>query len=973
MRSKAREREKQCSYCDRSFTKEEHLKRHERSHTGEKPFKCHKCDRRYGRSDVLVRHLQIHRPAHRIEASYMDPPATTTENHTGTSNYNTQTTLHNPFQPLHQAFLLSEHEQSFVISADTFPRGADHQAPFRGLSLSDINVCLEPGPLSPTQQSPPQQHTHAPGESGDPVAVYSTVSNSLSNATHQILDRRGGEDWHLSAPLPQIGAEQASTLNTAACDGNIQPMVDPSSSTQTTGSGPSFWQIFREQESTRPEFVEDEVNERSHDSELADHHSATTQPFARLLMLSQLEQGDRCTIDPFLFNTDFSAQNFLDPGILDYPDFAILPSPISNPSRIDDDDCLKPENLFSADQLQRIRQLWHNQRAAPAARIIRDLWHSVIQHQQDNIFSQNQRVVGSLTVSGDELRPSRWGIDEDCRKTMIEFCKELDANVLPQDLGDLTPRSTPSAADSMFGLGIPSSSVDGFPTTEVLDASLDLFFQCLQLPFLHKATFNAKRTPKSLLLPVCLVGLTLLYPERSRAFVLQYQKRLMSFCRNELTSKALGRCQTWELLAAIASTLLVVYLGLGYLEDLDECQAHMLSVQMLHIAEKHGLFAAADGDDLTAELQAGPADPQGSWKAWGRVESVKRMIHCLLWMDMAYTRVMGSAGVVDMDKVELERTCEAALFEAPTSSKFLLAAQRGALLMAPRMRVRNFHTDPPPTLDHISMETLLVSLYLQTAAIRHKLPIANQASLDVLEIFSRSSKAKDVVKNTLLLPWKYSNLFQHRHRVTAFAWNNVCLALTADLNILELASGREGLEPARTAMLAAAKWAQTPSARRAVLHAAQIFDILSSSRLNESNIARPDLLLFHSTLVLSMYFSGCSQHEEGHDSCAFELLQDVDWAVVAAEGMRGATQTIPSSPHNNAFRRSDNPADAARDFIRYGGLVSFAGEVQQGGGVTARKILLQSVCLLDDLGKWRGSKYSQLLRTMSDFVIEGNH
>jgi len=327
--------------------------------------------------------------------------------------------------------------------------------------------------------------------------------------------------------------------------------------------------------------------------------------------------------------------------------------------------------------------------------------------------------------------------------------------------------------------------------------------------------------------------------------------------------------------------------------------------------------------------------------------------------------------VADMDKVELHLPCESALFDAPTASRFLVAAQCGAQLMAPRMHVHQFHVDPPAFLDHMSMETVLVALYLQIAAIRHKLPLASSKFLEAREILSKSSKAKDVVKSILLLPSKYAGLFRQRHRVTALAWNNVCIALTADLNLLEIAFGREGLEPAQTAMSVVAKWAQTPSARRATLHAAQIFDILSSSRLSESNIARPDLLLFNSALVLSMYLAASSQDGNDHEPRTLELLQDVDWSSVAAEGMRGSSQTIPSSPHNT-LERSDDPTEAVRDFIRYGGPVSFAGEVQQGGSSTVRKILLHYVRLLEDLGKWHESRYSRLLRAMSDFVIEGN-
>ncbi|KAI6251137.1 Regulatory protein MIG1 [Erysiphe necator] len=51
---------KQCRFCDRKFSKVEHLKRHERSHTGERPYTCPKCLKSFSRSDVLIRHLKNH-------------------------------------------------------------------------------------------------------------------------------------------------------------------------------------------------------------------------------------------------------------------------------------------------------------------------------------------------------------------------------------------------------------------------------------------------------------------------------------------------------------------------------------------------------------------------------------------------------------------------------------------------------------------------------------------------------------------------------------------------------------------------------------------------------------------------------------------------------------------------------------------------------------------------------------------------
>ncbi|KIW19446.1 hypothetical protein PV08_00018 [Exophiala spinifera] len=62
---------RQCPHCQRLFSKPEHLKRHERIHSGSKPFVCPNpdCQRRFNRLDSLARHRKTHHAADKEDVS----------------------------------------------------------------------------------------------------------------------------------------------------------------------------------------------------------------------------------------------------------------------------------------------------------------------------------------------------------------------------------------------------------------------------------------------------------------------------------------------------------------------------------------------------------------------------------------------------------------------------------------------------------------------------------------------------------------------------------------------------------------------------------------------------------------------------------------------------------------------------------------------------------------------------------------
>ncbi|KAN0102259.1 hypothetical protein V8E51_012769 [Hyaloscypha variabilis] len=63
----------ECRFCQKTFSKGEHLRRHERSHTGLRPYRCKECQRTFSRQDSLARHEKLH--TRKDTNNYPSPPS----------------------------------------------------------------------------------------------------------------------------------------------------------------------------------------------------------------------------------------------------------------------------------------------------------------------------------------------------------------------------------------------------------------------------------------------------------------------------------------------------------------------------------------------------------------------------------------------------------------------------------------------------------------------------------------------------------------------------------------------------------------------------------------------------------------------------------------------------------------------------------------------------------------------------------
>lgn len=334
---------------------------------------------------------------------------------------------------------------------------------------------------------------------------------------------------------------------------------------------------------------------------------------------------------------------------------------------------------------------------------------------------------------------------------------------------------------------------------------------------------------------------------------------------------------------------------------------------------------------------------------------------------------MGSAGVLQIDKVEVILPCDAILFEAPTAANFLQATNAGTPMTMPRMHMDLTHGPLPAVLSDLSLQTLLDALHLQISAARHKLLVGNDSAFAAhsfvpARIFANDESAKNIGTTLVYISANHHHMIQGKTPLTALTWNSLCMMLTADLDRFELASGREGGENTQVAMVDVATWSKSAGARRAVIHAAQIFWMLSQSRIPEKILLMPELLLFSSALVLGLYLFVNPFAGETASSLPFEVLQDINWAGVGSSGLLDSPDASMARKCSHGSSQQLYSCCAAQQFIGHGGVIAFAGDIQRGGVAATRKILLDYAHLIDEVTNWQGSEYSQLLRALSDSI-----
>ncbi|KAK5276422.1 hypothetical protein LTR40_011642 [Exophiala xenobiotica] len=193
--------------------------------------------------------------------------------------------------------------------------------------------------------------------------------------------------------------------------------------------------------------------------------------------------------------------------------------------------------------------------------------------------------------------------------------------------------------------------------------------------------------------------------------------------------------------------------------------------------------------------------------------------------------------------------------------------------------------------------------------------------------------------------------------------------LLSDFRMFELAAGRHGAAPATGALESIGQWSQTAAARRACVHAAQNFKLMSERRVSDNVTIHSVTALFASALVLGLYLFMVQPGSSRQGTAPVELMEsEPDWTELHDLGFKDESLDLQAE-RNLTTNREDEHFSLIYQFIKQGGTVSLNGVAHQGGYESARRVLLDFANLMDGISGRRLRTFTQVLHIMSDDLM----
>lgn len=334
-------------------------------------------------------------------------------------------------------------------------------------------------------------------------------------------------------------------------------------------------------------------------------------------------------------------------------------------------------------------------------------------------------------------------------------------------------------------------------------------------------------------------------------------------------------------------------------------------------------------------------------------------------IDSWYSARAYHAPIIRSDTIKVFLPCEKSLFEAKSAPQWMALVGEGRSSYMASIEITLYNSQLPQhhgMKDPFAMYGLLASIRLRVSEAYFRLfsgdmdPAVAQGFVP-WKTYASDSQARLAVPMVVEVIQKYGTTLSSMNMNCMVLWHNICLMLTANLRMFDIGAGCEGAEPARKALDDIAIWATKPAARRALIHATQTFKVVTERRASDGIMFHTITSLFTSAIILGLYVLKMPLETESpnpHTADYLDLRDNVDWKAIGDEGLVESDYggTMPENP--------------VVRFIRFGGNISISGVPIRSGYLSARRLLLDNISLMEDIEKWRIGRFSHVLRIMSD-------
>ncbi|KAJ4326963.1 hypothetical protein N0V84_002576 [Fusarium piperis] len=611
------------------------------------------------------------------------------------------------------------------------------------------------------------------------------------------------------------------------------------------------------------------------------------------------------------------------------------------------------------ERFAQVARLWPGSRSRLADDGAARIWIEVLGYRGDNILTDIFISETSPTPSIGKEKESKWGLDEDKRQELVhEF--------------------VPDALSSTK-----------FPPTRLLNLGLDIVFRQPHslLPFIHRPTFSAKSAPNLVVLSLCLLGLVHFDSRQVREFAFSFLPAATQKCCHQLATPSFGPGSSVRLIAHLtsAAVLLMAWSICPPVDTQNEVLARLLYSQTISVAQLSGLFnASPDSPSLGGlveqlriqnEAQGQLRNDDALWKAWARAESVKRLISTLIMTDAWWAYTLGDKPLIRCPAMQFEVPCSVELFQASSARSWRRVVDSGTGIVSGTVMIQthepSVHLPESQNLSPVGIIGLLSIIWIRILEVRirvAKVPSATggyRLSDASNRVFASDETGRGLSGLLNEIYGAYSRFLRYKNPNCIVMWHFLNINLFANLEVFELAAGRKGADGAHEALQNIAAWSQTWYARRACLHAAGVYTAMSRRRISDGTMFHSEISIFAAALVLGLYVFMMPPNQQDSqlaDVEPYEFLNEVDWPLLWGNGMEAT-----STPQSTA---DDGQENAARRFLREGGVISFSGVICEGGYNAAKMILLEFASLIEEVGKWNAGGLCHILRIMSDSLLD---